>query len=79
MPTGLTPFAQMVFRAIQDYGCVVQDQSGGTFIGTEASAAWVEQGNVGPDPITASFAGKGQSGALAGIPWGSLEVVAPPG
>lgn len=79
MPSGLTPFAQLVFHAIQDYGAVVQDQSGGVFIGTEASAAWAEQGNSGTDPITTSFAGKGQSGALSGVPWGDLEVVAPPG
>lgn len=78
MPPGLTPFAQMVFRAIQVYGAIVQDQSGGVFIGTEASAAWAEEGSSGTDPITASFGGKGQSGALAGIPWDSLEVVAPP-
>jgi hypothetical protein len=78
MPSGLTPFGQMVFHAIQDYGAIVQDQSGGVLIGTEASAAWAEEGNSGTDPITASFAGEGRSGALAGIPWGSLEVVAPP-
>jgi hypothetical protein len=78
MPSGLTPFGQMVFRAIQRYGAIVQDRSQGVYIGTEDSAVWAEQGESGTDPISASFAGKGQSGALAGLPWRSLEVVAPP-
>jgi hypothetical protein len=78
MPSRLTQLGEMVFRAIQDYGAVVQDQSKGVYIETEDSAAWAEQGNDGTDPITSSFDGKGQYGALAGIPWRSLEVVEPP-
>ena len=39
MPSGLTPFAQMVFKAISTYGMVVVDQGG---------AVALEADNVGP-------------------------------
>lgn len=78
MPHGLTPFARMVFRALQRYGVVVTDQSGAVSIGTEDPRDWAIQGHNGIDPITASFAGKPSYAALDGVPWSKLEVIRPP-
>lgn len=75
MPAGLTPFAQMVFRAIQNYGLVVIDHAGAVMIQAETSADWAFQGGTGVDPITNSFAGKPQYAVLNGMPWSQLQVV----
>ena len=58
MPSGLNPFAQMVFRAIQTYGMVVTDQSGGVQLEAEKqSSDWTAEGNTGPAPIATSWDG----------------------
>ena len=78
MPSGLTPFAQMVFRALQQYGAVVTDHSGAVMVQTEDSADWSSQGHSGVDPITESFAGQPEYSALDGMPWSSMQVIEPP-
>jgi hypothetical protein len=75
MPAGLTPFAQMVFSAIKNYGMVVTDQSGSVDIEAETAADWSAAGNTGTDPITASWAGQPEYSALDGMPWGDLQVI----
>jgi hypothetical protein len=67
MPGGLTPFEQLVFVALQQYGMVVQDQTQGWGVVINA------QNSSGPDPISSS------GPTLDGIPWGALQAVAPPG
>jgi hypothetical protein len=75
MPPGMTPFAQMVFRALQNYGAVVVDKAGAVMIEAETSADWAFQGGTGVDPITTAFAGKPQYLVLNGMPWSQLQVV----
>ncbi len=75
MPSGLTPFAQMVFKAIQNYGMVVTDQSGSVGLPAEASGDWAAEGNSGTDPITTSWAGQPEYSVLNGMPWSQLEVL----
>jgi hypothetical protein len=77
MPSGLTPFAQMVFRALQTYGMVVTDQSGAVAIQAEEPWDWALDGNSGPAPLTASFDGLPEYEVLNGIPWNQLQVVTP--
>ncbi len=77
MPSGMTPFGQMVFKAIQNYGTVITDQSGGVAISTENGYDWTYEGHSGTDPITASWSGQAEYAALNGMPWSQLEVVAP--
>ncbi len=77
MPSGLTPFAQMVFKAVQSYGAVITDQSGGVSIQAENGYDWTYEGHSGTDPITASWDGNAEDAALGGMPWSKLEVVAP--
>ena len=79
MPSGLTPFEQMVFRAIQNYGMIVTDQSGGVQVPCETDADWYAAGNTGTDPITASWGPPGTEAyqALLGMPWSQLQVIEP--
>lgn len=77
MPAGLTPFAQMVFRALQTYGAVVTDHAGAVMITAEDTADWAFQGHTGPDPITTAFAGHPEYSVLNGMPWSQLQVVVP--
>jgi hypothetical protein len=77
MPSGLTPFAQMVFRALQSYGMVVTDQSGAVAIQAEEPGDWALDGNSGTAPLTASFDGLPEYEVLNGIPWNQLQVVTP--
>ena len=77
MPAGLTSFGQMVFRAIQNYGAVVTDRSGGVNLVAEAGADWAYEGHAGTDPITASWGAQNASSALNGMPWSALEVLQP--
>jgi hypothetical protein len=79
MPGGLTPFAQMVFRAIQTYGMVVADRGGAVMLEAEQPADWAAQGNGGTNPITASWDGRQEYQVVATLPWGQLQVVDPPG
>jgi hypothetical protein len=69
MPGGLSPFAQMVFRAVSTYGIVVSDQGGDPSL---------EADNVGP-AINASLNGLPAYQVLANLPWNSLQAIAPPG
>ena len=79
MPAGLTPFAQMVFRAMQTYGAVITDHAGAVMTTAENSADWAFQGNAGTDPITRAFAGQPQYAVFNGMPWSQLQVIVPPG
>ena len=78
MPSGLNPFAQMVFRAIQAHGMVVVDQGGSVSIEAEQSSDWAAEGNSGTDPITASWDGLQEYQVVQALPWSDLQVVDPP-
>lgn len=72
MPGGLAPIAQMLFKAGQDYGILVQDQSG--------SYQTVLQGPQGQAVDYCSNALDGQEpyAVLDGLPWSSLVALAVP-
>jgi hypothetical protein len=78
-PTGLTPFARMVFRALQHYGAVVTDHAGAVMIQAESAGDWAAEGHSGQDPLTVSWGGKPEYAVLSGIPWGRLQVLQPTG
>ncbi len=78
MPAGLTPFAQMVFRAIQVYGAVVVDQSGAVGLEVDQPSAWSLEGHSGTDPVTTSMNGVPTYQVVATLPWGDLQTVDPP-
>ena len=78
MPAGLTPFAQMVFRAIETYGAVVTDQGGSVSLEAEQSSDWAADGHTGSDPITTSWDGLLEYQVVASLPWSDLQVVDPP-
>ena len=73
-----TPFAQMVFNAIQTYGMVVVDQGGAVMIEAEQQSDWAAQGHTGTDPITASWDGLPEYQVIGGLPWSTLQAVDPP-
>ena len=73
-----TPFAQMVFKAIQTYGMVVVDQAGAVMIEAEQPSDWAAEGNTGTNPITASWDGLEEYQVVANLPWSSLQAVDPP-
>ena len=78
MPSGLTPFGQMVFKAILTYGAVVVDQGGAVALEAEQAGDWAAEGNTGTDPITASWDGLPEYQVVASLPWANLQVVDPP-
>ena len=78
MPSGLTPFGQMVFKAIQTYGMVQTDQSGSVALQAESTADWATSGHTGTDPITASWNGEAEYQVVANLPWSSLQALNPP-
>ena len=78
MPSGLTPFGALVFRALQTYGAVATDQAGAVAIQAESGSDWTAEGHHGTDPLTSSWAGKPEYAVLDGIPWQNLQVVTPP-
>jgi hypothetical protein len=78
MPSGLSPFAQMVFRALQNYGAVVTDRGGSVSIESEQTSDWPAEGHSGTDPITASWDGQQEYQVVASLPWNDLQVVDPP-
>jgi hypothetical protein len=78
MPSGLTPFGRLVFKAIQTYGMVQVDQAGAVALQAEDVSDWAEEGHSGVDPITASWQGEPESEVIANLPWNRLEVVPPP-
>ncbi len=73
-----TPFAQMVFKAIQTYGMVVVDQAGAVMIEAEQPSDWAAEGNSGTNPITASWDGLEEYEVVANLPWSSVQAVDPP-
>jgi hypothetical protein len=73
-----TPFAQMVFKAIQTYGMVVVDQAGAVMLEAEQSSDWAAEGNPGTDPIAASWDGLQEYQVVANLPWSNLQAVDPP-
>jgi hypothetical protein len=75
MPTGLTSFGQMVFKAIQQYGLVYVDQGGAVMLYAESTSDWAAQGKTGTDPITASWGGEQEYQVVANLPWSQLEAV----
>ena len=78
MPAGLTPYAQLVFRALQTYGAVVTDHAGAVSIQGEGPKDWVLAGRTGSSPTVAAYAGRPRYHALDGIPWSQLQVIVPP-
>ena len=78
MPAGLTPFGQMVFRAVQTYGMVVVDWAGAVMLEAEQPSDWAAQGNTGTDPITKSWGGEAEYSVVANLPWSDLQAVNPP-
>jgi hypothetical protein len=78
MPSGLEPFAQMVFKAVQTYGMVVVDQGGAVALEADQSTVWGAEGNSGTDPITVSLHGAVPYKVVTVLPWSSLQVVDPP-
>ena len=57
LSSGLTPFGQMIFKAIQTYGAVIVDQGGAVAIEADQTNTWAAEGHSGTDPITASMDG----------------------
>jgi len=78
MPSGLTPFAQMVFRAIATYGMVVVDQGGAVALEADQTTVWGAEGNSGTDPITATVGGLQGYQLVASLPWQNLQAIEPP-
>jgi hypothetical protein len=78
MPSGLSPFAQMVFKAVQTYGMVVVDQGGAVMLEADEPSVWSQQGNSGTDPITASQNGLAEYEVVASLPWSNLQTIDPP-
>jgi len=78
MPSGLTPFGQMVFKAIQTYGAVVVNQGGSVALDADQPTAWAGEGHSGTDPITASWDGQPEYAVVASLPWADLQAVIPP-
>jgi hypothetical protein len=75
MPSGLTPFAQMVFKAIQTYGMVIVDQGGAVALEADQTSVWAAEGNSGTDPITASVDGLEGYQLVASLPWQDLQAI----
>jgi hypothetical protein len=78
MPSGLTAFGQMVFKAGLKYGFVVVDEGGSVGIEADQSTAWSGEGHSGTDPITASFDGQQEYQVVASLPWSQLQEIDPP-
>jgi hypothetical protein len=89
MPAGLTPFGQMVFKAILNYGMVVVDQGGAVSIEadmngwvdgtTTVEGPWEEEGNpVSTDPINNATDNLAEYQLVANLPWQDLQAIDPP-
>ncbi len=90
MPTGLTPFAQMVFKAVLTYGMVIVDQGGAVSIEADVNGwvdgtttvvgPWEEEGNpVSTDPINNTTGTTPAYELVANLPWADLQAIDPPG
>ncbi|HUB71680.1 MAG TPA: hypothetical protein VL984_14765 [Acidimicrobiales bacterium] len=78
VPSGLSPFARMVFVALQRYGAVVTDQAGGVMIQAEQASDWYAEGHEGPSPMVAAWGGLPEFKVIAPLPWQDLQAVRPP-
>lgn len=78
VPRGLTPFARMVFHAVQTYGLVFTDQAGAVAIQAQTPVATGHGGRHSANPLVASFEGRQAYQVLDGLPWVRLEAVRPP-
>jgi hypothetical protein len=79
MPSGLTPFARMVFKALQTYGAVVVDQGGAVALEADQTGTWAAEGHSGTVPLTASMDGAPAYSVVASLPWDDLQAIDPPG
>jgi hypothetical protein len=90
MPTGLTPFGQMVFKAISTYGMVVVDQGAAVALEgdvngqldgtTTVEGPWEEEGNpFSTDPFNNATGTTPAYLLVANLPWSDLQAVDPPG
>ena len=79
MPTGLSPFAQMVFVALQRYGAVITDQAGAVMVESEQTSDWSAEGHGGRAPTASAWSGLSEYAVLAALPWDKLQAVDPPG
>ena len=85
MPPGLTPLAQMVFTALQNYGLVLVDSSGQYVMAQAESScdspgactAGMQSVSSPQDPITQAMGGQPEWSAFDGIPWNDLQVLTP--
>jgi len=89
MPSGLTPFAQMVFKAISTYGMVVVDMGGAVMLEadengyvdgtTTVQGPWEEEGNpVSTDPINNTTGTTPEYQLVSSLPWQDLQAIDPP-
>ena len=68
MPSGLTPFGQMVFKAVQTYGMVVTDYAGAVMLEAEQPSDWAAEGNLGPTPSPPAGTGRPSTGSSPTCP-----------
>jgi hypothetical protein len=78
MPSGLTPFAKMVFTAMQTHGAVVVDRANGTYLRCESPETWAANDQKGKDPITEACRGVPEYEVVKKIPLKSMEQILPP-
>jgi hypothetical protein len=81
MPSGLAPLAQMIFKAIQNYGMVTVDTGGAIQVGAEDPAGWYMTTGTPTttvDPITAAMDGQPEYEVIASLPWSQLQAVNEP-
>jgi hypothetical protein len=89
MPGGLTPFAQMVFKAISTYGMVVVDRGGAVMLeadqpnftadGVNYIGPWQAEGEpAATDPIDTTTGTDAEYQLVANLPWASLQAIDPP-
>jgi hypothetical protein len=81
MPSGLTPFAQMVFKAVQTYGMVIVDQGGAVAIEADMAdpGPWEWAGNsVASDALNNTTDNLPGYQLVASLPWQDLQAINPP-
>lgn len=78
MPTSLTPFARMVFTAVQRYGLILTDRSGDVAIIAEIPATSPTQTKSSTDAIFRSWDGAPEYQVVASLPWDRLVAVSEP-
>jgi hypothetical protein len=78
MPSGLNPLSQMLFTAIQNYGCVIHDRAYGSYIPFESHGSWALNGMTGTDPFTQIENGQPDYSVIGSLPLASLVQIIPP-